>query len=47
MSSQIIPLKGCTDFRGPAEFQPQRLFAFELRSAPTGGRCRLGGSRCR
>jgi len=31
MSSQIIPLKGRTDFRGPAEFQPQRLFAFELR----------------
>jgi len=35
MSSQIIPLKGRTDFRGPSEFQPQRLFAFELRR-PTG-----------
>src|SRR5262249_18361223 len=31
MSTQIIPSKGRTDFRGPAEFQPQRLFAFELR----------------
>ena len=31
MSSQIIPLKSRTDFRSPAEFQPQRLFAFELR----------------
>src|SRR6266478_1218000 len=31
MSSQIIPLKGRTDLRGPSEFQPQRLFAFELR----------------
>jgi len=31
MSSQNIPLKGRTDFRDPAEFRPQRLFAFELR----------------
>ena len=31
MSAQIIPLKGRGDFRGPAEFWPQRLFAFELR----------------
>src|SRR6266481_6314384 len=31
MSTQIIPLKDRTDLRGPSEFQPQRLFAFELR----------------
>jgi hypothetical protein len=31
MSSQIIPLKGRIDLRDPAEFSPQRLFAFELR----------------
>ena len=31
MSWQNIPLKGRTDFRGAAEFRPQRLFAFELR----------------
>ena len=31
MSSQNMPLKGRTDSRDPAEFRPQRLFAFELR----------------
>jgi hypothetical protein len=31
MSSQNMPLKCRTDFRDPAEFRPQRLFAFELR----------------
>jgi len=31
MSSQSIPLKARTDFQDPAEFWPQRLFAFELR----------------
>jgi hypothetical protein len=31
MSSQNIPLKGRIDFLDPAEFRPQRLFAFELR----------------
>src|SRR6266481_6883288 len=30
-SAQIIPLKGRIDLRDPAEFWPQRLFAFELR----------------
>jgi hypothetical protein len=28
MSSQNIPLKARTDFLDPAEFWPQRLFAF-------------------
>src|SRR5258707_1008454 len=31
MSSQIIPLKDRADCGNPAEFWPQRLFAFELR----------------
>src|SRR5215468_5875109 len=31
MPSQNIPLKGRTDSGDPAEFRPQRLFAFELR----------------
>jgi hypothetical protein len=31
MSSQNIPLKARTDFLDPAEFWPQRLFAYELR----------------
>jgi len=35
MSSQIIPLKGRADSRDPAEFWPQRLFAFELRRGDT------------
>src|SRR6266436_8051082 len=35
MSAQIISLKGCTDFRDPAEFWRQRLFAFELRRRDT------------
>jgi hypothetical protein len=34
-SSQNIPLKGRTDSRDPAEFWPQRLFAFELRRGDT------------
>src|SRR2546430_14670494 len=35
MPSQNIPLKGRTDSRDPAEFWPQRLFAFELRCRDT------------
>src|SRR5258708_11659027 len=31
MSSQMIPLKDRADCGNPAEFWPQRLFAFELR----------------
>src|SRR5215831_8421494 len=31
MPSQNMPLKGRTDSGDPAEFRPQRLFAFELR----------------
>src|SRR5262249_49849032 len=31
MSSQNIPLKARSDSRDPAEFWPQRLFAFEVR----------------
>src|SRR5438034_1862284 len=34
-SSQIIPLKSRSDSRDPAEFWPQRLFAFELRRGGT------------
>src|SRR6266568_8202982 len=34
-SSQNIPLKGRADSRDPAEFWPQRLFAFELRRGDT------------
>jgi hypothetical protein len=34
MSCQNISSKGRNDSRDPAEFRPQRLFAFELRRAP-------------
>jgi hypothetical protein len=32
MSAQIIPLKGRKICGAPAEFWPQRLFAFEMRA---------------
>src|SRR6266516_3768334 len=39
-SSQMIPLKSRSDSRDPAEFWPQRLFAFELRLSRHRGRSR-------
>src|SRR5262249_15856679 len=50
MSSQNIPLKVRSDSRDPAEFWPQRLFAFEVAafSALSGGFLRfpIGDRRC-